>query len=131
MVSASSVVWRDSPDYEEARVGRVFNHRRPDRYPRGVVQPVTVEEVANAVKLAKEMGLRVSVRSGGHSWAAWSVRNDALLIDLGNLKHLELNEASGTVKASPSTTGRVLNEYLGTKGKMFAGGHCPDVGLGI
>jgi hypothetical protein len=64
MISASSVVWRDSPDYEEARVGRVFNRRRPDRYPRGVIQPVTVEEVANAVKLAKEMGLRVSVRSG-------------------------------------------------------------------
>jgi FAD/FMN-containing dehydrogenase len=68
---------------------------------------------------------------GGHSWAAWSVRDEALLIDLGNLKYLELNEASGSVIASPSTTGRVLNEYLGTKGKMFAGGHCPDVGLGI
>lgn len=121
MVSASSVVWRDSPDYEEARIGRVFNNRRPDRYPRGVVQPTTAAGVADAVKLANQLGLRVSVRSGGHSWAAWSVRDDALLIDLGELKYLELNEASGTLKVSPSTTGRVLNEYLGLKGKMFAG----------
>jgi hypothetical protein len=119
MSSTLDVVWRDSPSYENARVGRVFNHRRPDRYPQGVVQPKTAAEVASAVKLAKEMNLRVSVRSGGHSWAAWSVRDDALLIDLGNLKCLELNEATGIVKASPSTTGRVLNKYLSTKGKMF------------
>jgi FAD/FMN-containing dehydrogenase len=119
MSSALDVVWRDSPNYENARVGRVFNHRRPDRYPQGVVQPTTAAEVASAVKLAKEMNLRVSVRSGGHSWAAWSVRDDALLVDLGNLKCLELNEATGIVKASPSTTGRVLNKYLGAKGKMF------------
>ncbi|TVY85349.1 6-hydroxy-D-nicotine oxidase [Lachnellula suecica] len=127
MVSAPSVVWRDSPGYEEARIGRVFNHRRPDRYPKGVVQPINVEEVASAVKLANQMNLRVSVRSGGHSWAAWSVRDEALLIDLGNLKCLELNESSGIVKASPSTTGRVLNEYLATKGKMFGSSDSPLV----
>ncbi|TVY14427.1 6-hydroxy-D-nicotine oxidase [Lachnellula arida] len=130
MVSASSVVWRDSPNYEEARIGRVFNNRRPDRYPRGVIQPTTAEGVADAVKLANQLGLRVSVRSGGHSWAAWSVRDDALLIDLGELKYLELNEASGTLKVSPSTTGRVLNGYLGTKGKMFAGGFLLQGGMG-
>lgn len=127
---ASSVVWQDSPDYEEARVGRVFNQRRPNRYPRGICQPTTVAEVQDAVQTAKQMGLRVSVRSGGHSWAAWSVRDDALLIDLGNLNFIELDELSGVVEVSPSTTGQVLNEYLGRKGKMFAGGHCPDVGLG-
>src|ERR1700712_4515094 len=98
---AATVTWRDSPDYEEARFGRVFNRRLPDRYPRGVVQPTTVEEVASAVELANEMKLRVSIRSGGHSWAVWSVRDEALLIDLGKLKHFEFDDATGIVKASP------------------------------
>lgn len=126
----SSVIWRDDPNYEEARVGRVFNHRRPDRYPHGVVKATCVEDVVNAVKLAKEMKLRVSVRSGGHSWAAWSVRDGAILVDLGKLKCVELDESTDIVKVSPSTTGRILNGFLTTKGKMFGGGHCPDVGLG-
>jgi FAD/FMN-containing dehydrogenase len=124
------VIWRDDPNYEEARVGRVFNHRRPDRYPNGVVEAASVQDIVDAVQLAKEMNLRVSVRSGGHSWAAWSLRDDALLIDLGNLKTLDFDDTTSVVKVSPSTTGRALNEYLATKGKMFGGGHCPDVGLG-
>jgi FAD/FMN-containing dehydrogenase len=127
---SSSVIWRDDPKYEEARVGRVFNHRRPDRYPNGVVEATCVDDVVNAVKLAKEMNLRVSVRSGGHSWAAWSVRDNAILVDLGKLKCMEMDESTNIVRVSPSTTGRILNSFLATKGKMFGGGHCPDVGLG-
>jgi len=60
----------------------------------------------------------------------WSVRDDALLIDLGKLQCLELDPTGSVLKASPSTTGRVLNTFLAKKGKMFAGGHCPDVGIG-
>lgn len=82
------------------------------------------------MELANEMKLRVSIRSGGHSWAVWSVRDEALLIDLGKLKHFEFDDATGIVKASPSVTGHEINTFLATKGRMFAGGHCPDVGLG-
>jgi FAD/FMN-containing dehydrogenase len=124
------VIWKDNPGYEQARVGRVFNHRRPDRYPNGVLEATSVGDVVAGVKLAHELGCRVSVRSGGHSWAAWSVRDDAILIDLGRLNFMELNESKTIAKVSPSTTGRILNGYLATHGKMFGGGHCPDVGLG-
>lgn len=72
----SEVIWPESPRYEEARIGRVFNHRRPNRYPRGVIEASCIQDVVDAVKLAKDMKLSVSVRSGGHSWAAWSVRDE-------------------------------------------------------
>ena len=42
------------------------------------------------VRLAASSGWTVSVRSGGHSWAAWSLHDDALLIDLGALAPLSL-----------------------------------------
>lgn len=130
-MATAEVIWRDSPLYEEARIGRVFNDRRPaDRFPDGVVEATSVQDIVEAVKLAKQKKLRVSIRSGGHSWAAWSVRNNAILIDLGKFKCIELDEANSIVKVSPSTTGRLLNEYLGPRGKMFGGGHCPDVGMG-
>ncbi|KAH8162390.1 hypothetical protein CIB48_g5853 [Xylaria polymorpha] len=34
------------------------------------------------------------------------------------------------VSCSPSATGEMLNGFLRGQGRMFAGGHCPDVGLG-
>jgi FAD/FMN-containing dehydrogenase len=107
----STIVFRDDPKYEEPRVGRVFSGRRPDRYAYAVVEANCVEDVVKAVKLAREKGLRVSVRSGGYSWAAWSVRDHAVLIDLGNLKRLELDESTNIAIASPSTTGRVMNTF--------------------
>lgn len=74
--------------------------------------------------------MRVSVRSGGHSWAAWSVRDNAILIGLGSYRQIDLDETTGVVRVSPSTTGTQLNTLLKEKGLKFPGGHCPDVGLG-
>ena len=71
--------------YEEARVGRVFNARRPDRFPIAVLFAKSDADVIAGVRLARKIGVTVSVRSGGHSWAAWSVRENALLIDLGGM----------------------------------------------
>lgn len=128
------IVWRDTADnavYEEARVGRVFNHRRPSRFPHAVVKARCEQDIVNAVKLAAERKCRVAVRSGGHSWAAWSVRDGSILIDLGNYKKVEVDAKNQVAKATPSMTGRELNSVLIKEhGLMFPGGHCPDVGLG-
>lgn len=130
-MAALPITWKDASDaYEHARIGRVFNHRRPDRYPAAVVEATQESHIVEAVRLARERQCRLSVRSGGHSWAAWSVRDDAILLDLGKYTQVDLDEKTGIVKVSPSTTGRILNGFLTTKGRLFAGGHCPDVGLG-
>lgn len=128
------IIWRDSAEpavYEEARVGRVFNHRRPQRFPLAVVKATSTSDIIKAVKLAAEKKCRVAIRSGGHSWAAWSVRDESILIDLGNYKHLEVDAENRIAKATPSMTGKELNGTLIKEyGLMFPGGHCPDVGLG-
>jgi FAD/FMN-containing dehydrogenase len=127
------IVRKDSAEgaiYHEAVFSRVFNQRRPSRYPRAVIEASSPSHVVEAVKLAIQEDCRVSVRSGGHSWAAWSVRDDAILVDLGNLKSIEYNAETHIATCSPSTTGRMLNSFLAENGRMFGGGHCPDVGLG-
>lgn len=127
------IIWRENSDpavYEEARVGRVFNAIKPARYPKAVVEATSSSHVIEAVQLANKLGIRVSVRSGGHSWAAWSIREDTILLCLKNLREIDFDESKGIVKCSPSTTGRMLNGFLLDRGYMFGGGHCPDVGLG-
>ena len=117
--------------FEEARVDRVFNRRLTDRQPAAVVRPTTEAEVVAAVLLARERGWQVAVRSGGHSWAQWSVRSDALVIDLGGLHEIGYDETTGIATASPSVQGGAeLSPYLEARGRFFPGGHCPTVGIG-
>ncbi|KAB5566899.1 FAD binding domain protein [Coniochaeta sp. 2T2.1] len=115
-------------EFQSAVWGRVFNKRRDvSRVPLAFVKARTTGDIISAVKLAEANSARVSVRSGGHSWAGWSVRSDAVLVDLGDLDY---DGRSKVVGCPASTTGRMLNGFLKERGRMFAGGHCPDVGLG-
>lgn len=62
----------------------------------------------------------MSVRSGGHSWAAWSPHDDALLIDLGALRDPTYDASTGVVTAGPATAGAPeLEPFLTTRGRAF------------
>jgi FAD/FMN-containing dehydrogenase len=122
---------RGEAGYEDARVGRVFNARRPPRFPAAVLLAASDDDVAAGVRLARAEGLQVSVRAGGHSWAAWSVRDDALLIDLGAMRDLRYDAATGIAAARPAVQGGTeLAPFLAERGRAFPGGHCQSVGLG-
>ena len=71
------------------------------------------------------------MRAGGHSWAAWSVRDDVLLIDLGRMREMAYDPATGIATASPAVKGGAeLVPFLTSHGRAFPGGHCPSVGIG-
>lgn len=127
------VVWRDDPESSneyEAQRRRVYTLRVPDRFPLAIVRPRTVDQVVSAVKLAIEKKVRVAIRSGGHSWACWSLRQDSVLIDFVDFKHLKYNEATDILEASPGAIGTELVEYLAPRGRFLPSGHCATVGLG-
>ncbi|MCX7739608.1 MAG: FAD-binding oxidoreductase [Meiothermus sp.] len=122
---------KGEPGYEEARVGRIFNGRRPGRSPELILFAEDEEDVVQAVRLARAQGLRLAVRAGGHSWAAWSLREGTLLLDLSRLQGMVYDEATGVVAVAPAVQGgATLAPYLEARGRMFHGGHCPTVGLG-
>jgi len=124
------IVWPQNEGFEESRVGRVFNHRRPSRCPLAIVHARSESDIISAINLGKELDCKVSVRSGGHSFPVWSVRDRSILIDLGTFNSIDLDERSGIVEVGPATTAGELNRFLGTKRRMFNTGHCPTVGLG-
>jgi FAD/FMN-containing dehydrogenase len=127
----SRLLPRAADGYEQARVGAVFNARKPSRYPAAVLLAEDEDDVVAGVQLARDRGWTVSVRSGGHSWAAWSVRDDALLIDLAGLDRIEYDAATHVVAAGPAVRGgSQLAPFLAERGRAFPGGHCPSVGLG-
>jgi FAD/FMN-containing dehydrogenase len=122
---------RGDAGFESAATGRVFNCRRPARRPAAVLRAADEADVAAGVRLARAEGLRVAVRGGGHSWAAWSLRDDTLLIDLAVFTGMCYDEQTGIVTAGPAVRGGTdLDPFLAARGRFFAAGHCPTVGIG-
>ena len=73
------VVTSDSPDYEAAIARWATNARRNARV---VVFVKDSEDVAIAIKYAKESGLPVAIKGGGHNAAGASSVEDGVVIDL-------------------------------------------------
>ena len=122
---------RGSSDYEVARTGALFNARHPSRYPVAILEAATEGDVVAGVRLAKERGWRVAVRAGGHAWAGWSVRDEALLIDLAGLREMTVDVDNLTATATPAMRGgQEFSPFLRQHGLVFPGGHCSTVGLG-
>jgi hypothetical protein len=124
------LIWREEADYEEARVRRVFNARKPQRFPSAVLFAESIDDVKSAVALARECNFRISLRSGGHSWDGWSVRDGSLLIDFSLFREMSYDQHTGIASATPSISGGELNPFLKQFGVFFPGGHCPEVGMG-
>jgi len=118
-------------EFSDAAVSRIFNQRRPSRKPAALLRAADAADVAAGVRLARAEGLQVAVRAGGHSWAAWSLRDDTLLIDLAAFTRMSYDDETGIVTAGPAIRGGVnLDPFLANRGRFFAGGHCPTVGIG-
>src|SRR5580692_5427585 len=79
--------------YDSARV--VFN-RAIDRRPTLIARCAGAVDVITCVGFAREHGLPVSVRAGGHSIAGKAICDDGLMIDLSAMKGIRVDPATGT-----------------------------------
>jgi hypothetical protein len=84
------------PGYEDAR--RVWNGSI-DRFPALIARCAGVADVIAAVKFAKDNGLLVAVRGGGHSYPGYSVCDGGLVIDLSLMKGIRVDPEACTVRA--------------------------------
>jgi FAD/FMN-containing dehydrogenase len=123
-------VWRTDADYEATRRRMVWNDRIPARLPEVIVTAESDSDVVEAVKLARSRGLRISVRAGGHSWIATSLRHGGMLIDLSRLNGVTVNAAARTATVQPAIKNTEVVAALEQHGLAFPAGHCPTVGIG-
>ena len=87
--------------FDEARaLWNVRFDRRPDL----VVRCRSGDDVKASVDYAREHGLGLSVKGGGHSYAANSVSDGGLLIDLSLMKAVRVDAEARTVTAEGGVT---------------------------
>lgn len=124
------VIHRGDADYDWALDDAVWNARKPERYPRAIVRAQSAEDVVGAVRYAAEEDLRIGIRSGGHSWIAGGIRDDALLVDLSALSSVEVDADARIAVIEPGIRVLDLIRALEPTGLAFPAGHNPTVGLG-
>ena len=82
-------------EYDTAR--KIWNGSI-DRHPAIIARCACVADVAAAVKFARERGIPVAVRSGGHSFPGHSVCDDGLVIDLSLMKGISVDPDTRTAR---------------------------------
>ncbi|MGH2725970.1 MAG: FAD-binding oxidoreductase, partial [Actinomycetota bacterium] len=121
---------RGDEEYERARRDAVWNARTPERFPDLIVQAESEQDVVGAVRLARAEGMKIGVRSGGHSWAGNHVRDGGMLLDVSRLRQASVDPESMTASVQPGCAGNELVASLFEQNLFFPVGHCPGVALG-
>lgn len=107
-----------------------WNGRDFHRHPTAIVRAQSDADVAKAIVFAREQGLRVSVRGGGHSYAGSFLRADTLLLDLSGLDRVTVDVPRARATVEPGVSGGQLSAALGVHGLAFPTGHGRQVTVG-
>jgi FAD/FMN-containing dehydrogenase len=124
---AGHVLAPGDPGYEAAR--RVFLPS-VDRRPAAIVQPTDAGEVAYAVALAREAGLELAVRGGGHSYAGYGTSEGGIVLDLAGLARLEIDARERVARAAGGLTAGDVTAAAAMHGLAPVFGDTSSVGIG-
>src|SRR5215218_2182945 len=113
--------------YDEAR--SVF-YGGFDRRPALIVRVEDATDVSRVVALARKSGLELAVRSGGHSVAGHSVSDGGIVLDLSEMKNLELDVEGRTAWAQTGLTAGEYTAAAGAHGLATGFGDTGSVGIG-
>ena len=112
--------------YDDAR--RVHNGLI-DRRPALIVRCRSAADVAAAVRFARGGGHEISVRGGGHNVAGLAVADDAVMIDLAEMKAIRVDPDARTARAEGGVTWAELNAAAGEHGLAVTGGAISTTGI--
>ena len=90
-----SYIGRGAPNYDEARA--VYN-AMIDKRPAAIVRCADAADAIAALNYARQQGLQVAVRSGGHNGAGLGSVDGGLVIDLSPMRGVIVNPHAKTVR---------------------------------
>jgi FAD/FMN-containing dehydrogenase len=113
-------------DYDEAR--RIHNGLI-DKRPALIARCRNASDVARAILFAKENGLEIAVRGGGHNVAGRAVTEGGLMIDLAEMKAIEVDPEARTARAEGGMNWNEFNAATAEHGLAVTGGAISTTGI--
>jgi FAD/FMN-containing dehydrogenase len=121
-----SVLLPGDESWDEAR--RAWN-LAVDQRPAAVAIPTSAEEVAEVVRWAAEVGLRVTAQGTGHNASALGDLEDTVLIKLHELRGVTVDPEQRVARAAAGTIWIELVDAAAEHGLGALAGSSPDVGI--
>ncbi|HML21178.1 MAG TPA: FAD-binding oxidoreductase [Aggregatilinea sp.] len=121
------VIAPGEPGYDESRTTFYGGF---DRHPAVVVRAADANDVAHVVLLARETGMELAIRSGGHSSAGHSVSDGGIVLDLGDMRSLDIDPERHTAWAEAGLTTGEYTSAASAYGLATGFGDTGSVGIG-
>ena len=122
-----AIIVPDDPVYDEART--IYN-AMIDRRPGVIAQCADVHDVVRAVHFARNLGLEIAVRGGGHSVAGRSLTEGGLVIDLRRMHAVSVDPEARTATVGGGATMSHLDRATEPYGLATTGGWVSTTGVG-
>ena len=113
--------------YEEARA--VYN-AMIDRRPALIARTATPDEVARVVNYARERGLRLAVRGGGHNGAGLGTVDNGVVLDLSPMRDVSVDPVARTVRVGGGATWGEVDRATNQHGLATPSGIISTTGVG-
>ena len=120
------VVLPGEAQYNAAR--KVFNTFF-NRFPLVIVFAQETKDVVNAIRWARYRGVPIRMRSGRHNYEGLSVVDAGIVIDVSEMKGVEVDQRSGIATVQTGIRDIELYEKLGAEGLVVPAGLCPTTGI--
>ena len=95
------IVLPGHPNYNEVR--EIWN-AMIDRQPAVIIQCAEADDVPHAISYARDNGLEISIRGGGHNIAGSALCNDGLMIDFSNMTAVKVDAQKRRAYVEPGAT---------------------------
>jgi FAD/FMN-containing dehydrogenase len=102
----------------------------PERGPAAIVRVANADDVRAVVRLVHAAGVELAVRSGGHSAAGHGASDGGVVIDLRDLKAIDIDLETNTVWAGGGLTASELSTAVAEHGLAIGFGDTGSVGIG-
>ncbi|PIH06139.1 FAD-binding oxidoreductase [Clostridium combesii] len=101
-----------------------------NKFPLVIVYAQKTQDVSNAVRWARYWNVPIRIRSGGHSYEAFSLLDAGIVIDVSEMTQTDIEYKCGTATVQTGIRNFALYKTLGSEGLVVPSGVCPTPGIG-
>ena len=124
---SGELILPDDPGYDDAR-GVFFTGF--DRRPAAIVRVADSYDVSRVVNFARETGLELAVRSGGHNRVGYGTSEGGIVLDLSGMHAVEIDADGRTAWAQTGVKAGDYTRMTGERGLATGLGDTASVGIG-
>jgi FAD/FMN-containing dehydrogenase len=121
------VLLAGDPDYDGAR--KVWNGMH-DKHPALIARCQNIDDIRHAVDFSRERSLLLAVRGGGHSWPGKSTCDDGMMLDLADMKAVDVDVAGQTAWCQGGALLGHLDDATLAQGLVTTAGVVSHTGVG-